>query len=621
MAHAELRERVLDANRAIVGAGLVVLTFGNASAVDRAAGVMAIKPSGVAYDELDAESIVVVDLESGEVVDGDAAAVLGHADAPRPLPALRAVGGIVHTHSPFATAWAQAGRELPCLGTTHADHFRGPVPVTRALTADEIDGDYEERTGDVIVETIERLDARPARRCRPSSSRSHGPFAWGADAAEAVENAIALEAVARSRAAHAAARARRCADRATSCCSRHFPRKHGAARLLRPGRDDEGAPPARRGRPAPRTRSRSRRPARARLLRPRHGGRALRLRPALVRRRAGSATRCSSGRSSSATSSRGVVEAGPRAGERVAVDPAMPCGRCAVCLAGLRAPLPRARLRRPRRDRRRAAVDRSRGRSGSRTRSPTRSPTRRRRCSSRSASRCTRSTSATSGRARPPASSAAARSGCSLVQALRAAGAEIVVATDPLPHRPAAAAALGATYADRPGRARRRSAAAAVSASTSPSRRPATTTPSPTRSPRSGRAAASSSSASRTATGRASRPSAARRKGLTLLLCRRMEPADLPRAIAPRRDGGDVDLASLVSERYPLSRLARRVRGARRAARPQGRGRAADRRSTRERGAVRDRHRLRHRVGPRRARRLRRRPRARRRPSTRTATA
>ena len=148
----DLRERVFEANRAIVEAGLVVLTFGNASAVDRDAGVMAIKPSGVPYGELGPDSMVVVDLESGEVREGGRPS----SDTPTHLVLYRAfeqIGGIVHTHSPFATAWAQARREIPCFGTTHADHFRGPVPVTRELTGDEISGDYERCTGDVIVET------------------------------------------------------------------------------------------------------------------------------------------------------------------------------------------------------------------------------------------------------------------------------------------------------------------------------------------------------------------------------------------------------------------------------------------------------------------------------------
>ena len=197
MAIAELRERVFEANREIVKAGLVVLTFGNTSAVDRASGVMAIKPSGVPYDALDPDSMVLVDLESGEAREGDARP---SSDTPTHLVLYRAfeqVGGIVHTHSPFATAWAQARREIPCLGTTHADHFRGPVPVTRELTGEEIGGDYERRTGEVIVEAVTGLGLDPLERPAVLVA-SHGPFAWGADAEKAVENAIALEIVAES---------------------------------------------------------------------------------------------------------------------------------------------------------------------------------------------------------------------------------------------------------------------------------------------------------------------------------------------------------------------------------------------------------------------------------------
>jgi L-ribulose-5-phosphate 4-epimerase len=194
--HAVLRERVFEANRALVRSGLVVLTFGNASGVDREAGVLVIKPSGVPYDELRPGTMVVVDLESGEVVGGSQRP---SSDTPTHAVLYRrfeSIGGVVHTHSASATAWAQAGREIPCLGTTHADHFRSAVPVTRPLSPDEIHGDYEERTGDVIVETFEsrELDARETPGVLVVS---HGPFAWGPDVESAVENAVALETVAR----------------------------------------------------------------------------------------------------------------------------------------------------------------------------------------------------------------------------------------------------------------------------------------------------------------------------------------------------------------------------------------------------------------------------------------
>ena len=221
----DLRERVLEANREIVRAGLVVLTFGNASAADRAAGVMAIKPSGVPYGELRPEAVTVVDLESGAVVDGD---YRPSSDTPTHLVLYRsfeAIGGVVHTHSAFATAWAQAGREIPCLGTTHADHFHGSVPVTRALTPEEIQGDYEERTGDVIVETLGRLGLEPLEM--PATLvASHGPFTWGGDVEQAVENAVALEAVA-AMASRTMLLQPGIEPIGNELLERHFQRKHG----------------------------------------------------------------------------------------------------------------------------------------------------------------------------------------------------------------------------------------------------------------------------------------------------------------------------------------------------------------------------------------------------------
>ena len=193
--HGHLRERVFEAHKAIVRAGLVILTFGNVSAVDREAGVMAIKPSGVPYDELTPASVVVVDLVTGEVVDGRN---VPSSDTPTHLVlycAFDGVGGIVHTHSPAATSWAQARRDLPCLGTTHADHFCGDVPRTRPLTDDEINGPYEVRTGEVIVETFNTRELDPL--ANPAALVAfHGPFAWGPTVEQAVENAVALEVVA-----------------------------------------------------------------------------------------------------------------------------------------------------------------------------------------------------------------------------------------------------------------------------------------------------------------------------------------------------------------------------------------------------------------------------------------
>jgi L-ribulose-5-phosphate 4-epimerase len=223
--YAELRERVYEANREIVRAGLVVLTFGNASAADRDAGVFAIKPSGVAYDELLPEAMVVVDLETGDVADG---AYRPSSDTPTHLVLYRelaGIGGIVHTHSAFATAWAQGARAIPCLGTTHADHFHGSVPVTRALTREEIEGEYERATGAVIVETLAELGL-DALEMPAALVAGHGPFAWGADAAEAVENAVALEVVAASALRTETLRPDvRPLDEAL--LERHYQRKHG----------------------------------------------------------------------------------------------------------------------------------------------------------------------------------------------------------------------------------------------------------------------------------------------------------------------------------------------------------------------------------------------------------
>lgn len=224
--HADLRERVLEANLALGRAGLVVLTFGNASAADRAAGVVAIKPSGISYDRLAARDISVVDLATGAVVDGPARP---SSDTPTHLVLYRAwpdVGGVVHTHSPFATAWAQARRELPCYGTTHADHFDGAVPVTRPLTPGEIEGEYERATGEVVLETFVRLGLAPLDR--PAALvASHGPFVWGASVEEAVENAVALEAVAAS-AYRSLALAGDLEAIPTALLEKHFSRKHGA---------------------------------------------------------------------------------------------------------------------------------------------------------------------------------------------------------------------------------------------------------------------------------------------------------------------------------------------------------------------------------------------------------
>ncbi len=191
--YGDLKEIVWKANLDLVRNGLVVLTFGNASGADRAKGVMAIKPSGLDYAVLRPADMVVVDLD-GRIVEGK---LRPSSDAPTHLELYRAfsqAGGIVHAHSLYATMFAQAGRAIPCLGTTHADYFNGPVPVTRSLTAREVAKDYEAATGRVIAERFRGL--KPAEMPAVLVA-GHGPFAWGATVEEAVRHALILERIAR----------------------------------------------------------------------------------------------------------------------------------------------------------------------------------------------------------------------------------------------------------------------------------------------------------------------------------------------------------------------------------------------------------------------------------------
>ena len=187
-----LKNDVFERNLELVRHGLVVLTWGNVSGIDREAGLVAIKPSGVAYDRMTAEDIVVVDLE-GKTVSG---MLRPSSDLPTHLALYRAfpsVGGIVHTHSPKAVAWAQARRGIPAFGTTHADHFHGAVPCTRELTPAEVAEDYELNTGRVIEERFHDLDAEAFPGVLVAG---HGPFTWGPTPRKAVENAVALEQIA-----------------------------------------------------------------------------------------------------------------------------------------------------------------------------------------------------------------------------------------------------------------------------------------------------------------------------------------------------------------------------------------------------------------------------------------
>jgi L-ribulose-5-phosphate 4-epimerase len=218
----QLRQEVWEANLEVVRRGLALYTFGNASGIDRASGLVAIKPSGVPYDKLAPADLVITDLE-GRTVEGS---LRPSSDLATHLALYRAydkIGGVVHTHSRAATAWAQARREIPCLGTTHADYFHGPVPVTEPLSDAEIAGDYELHTGRAIIRCFAGRDpmATPAVLVA-----SHAPFAWGASAEEAAHHAVIVEEVARLALETLAINpgARPMAD---ALRDKHFFRKHG----------------------------------------------------------------------------------------------------------------------------------------------------------------------------------------------------------------------------------------------------------------------------------------------------------------------------------------------------------------------------------------------------------
>lgn len=187
-----LKEQVYKANISLVRQGLVVLTWGNASAIDRSSGLMVIKPSGVPYDTMKPKDMVVVSVETGKVVEGK---LRPSSDTPTHCVLYRGfanIGGIAHTHSPHATAWAQAKMDLRTFGTTHADHFHGTIPCTRSMTEEEIENNYEENTGNVILERFVGIDPlhMPA-----VFVASHAPFVWGKDVGDAVKNAVTLEQV------------------------------------------------------------------------------------------------------------------------------------------------------------------------------------------------------------------------------------------------------------------------------------------------------------------------------------------------------------------------------------------------------------------------------------------
>lgn len=229
-----LREQVLEANLELVRRGLVLYTFGNASGIDRERGLVVIKPSGVPYETMKPEHLVITDLQ-GKIVEGD---LRPSSDLPTHLVLYRAfaeIGGVAHTHSEYATAWAQARRPISCLGTTHADYFHGPVPVTESLSEADIAGDYEKNTGTAIVRAFHKISAVDIPAVLVAN---HGPFAWGADAGSAAHNAVVLEAIARTAYFTLTINAdARVLDGALH--DKHFLRKHGSTAYYgQPARKD-----------------------------------------------------------------------------------------------------------------------------------------------------------------------------------------------------------------------------------------------------------------------------------------------------------------------------------------------------------------------------------------------
>lgn len=189
----KLKEQVLNANLELDRRNLVIYTWGNVSGIDRKQGLVVIKPSGVAYEELRVDSMVVLTLD-GKVVEGD---LKPSSDTPTHLSLYQAfpeIGGVVHTHSPYATGWAQANRDIPCLGTTHADYFYGPIPCTRPLTQEEVAEEYEKNTAKVIIERFQNLNYLHLPGVLVAG---HGPFTWGKDPMEAVHNSRVLEEIAK----------------------------------------------------------------------------------------------------------------------------------------------------------------------------------------------------------------------------------------------------------------------------------------------------------------------------------------------------------------------------------------------------------------------------------------
>ena len=218
----KLKQEVLEANLDLVKNGLVILTWGNVSALDRESGLVVIKPSGVSYDDMKAEDMVVVDLD-GNIVEGD---LRPSSDTPTHLSIYRnfpEVGGVVHTHSTYATAWAQAGLSIPNIGTTHADTFHQSIPCTDEMTKEQIEAAYEAATGDVIADAFKGMNPMhtPAVLVK-----HHGPFTWGKNAANAVYNAVVLEEVARMASITVALNPQ--VEMNPDLVEKHYERKHGA---------------------------------------------------------------------------------------------------------------------------------------------------------------------------------------------------------------------------------------------------------------------------------------------------------------------------------------------------------------------------------------------------------
>lgn len=219
-----LRKAVYEANMELPRRNLVTYTWGNVSGIDREKGLVVIKPSGVEYEKLSPDNLVILNLD-GQVVEGDlnpSSDTKTHLELYKAFPQ---IGGIVHTHSPHAVGWAQAGRDIPCYGTTHADYFYGPIPCARSLTEQEVTEDYEMNTGKVIAETFAQRGLNPVH-VPAVICRSHGPFTWGRDAAQAVYHAVVLEEVARM-ALYTIAVDPNAAPAPQHVQDKHFMRKHG----------------------------------------------------------------------------------------------------------------------------------------------------------------------------------------------------------------------------------------------------------------------------------------------------------------------------------------------------------------------------------------------------------